>query len=216
MVSAPKRNESESLAALETSYAAIVGEARAEVTEGRAPAVDEFANRIRAATEREIGSMRGPAIEGAESKALQQLTGIAAVFRARELLTRAPEPAPTPRAAPPTRKLLRSRPTISANMNIRRGADGDRLTLSWDAVPAVVEWEVRFSERPDPRGSYLLLDSVILPSTETAVDVPVGEHAFRVNILGRSRDGRPLRRALISSLTRETWNDRWERRASAA
>ena len=101
-------------------------------------------------------------------------------------------------------------------MDVQRGADGDRLTLAWEPVPAVVEWEVRFSERPDPRGSYVQLDSVTLPATETAVEVPIGEHLFRVNILGRSRDGRLLRRALISSLARETWNDRWERRASAS
>jgi hypothetical protein len=37
-----------------------------------------------------------------------------------------------------------------------------------------------------------------------------------VHLLGRSRDGRLLRRALISALTQESWNDRWERRASAS
>ena len=108
------------------------------------------------------------------------------------------------------------RPTIVANMDVKRGVEGDRLILSWEPVPAVVEWEVRFSERRDPRGSYVQLESITLSAAETTVEVPIGDHLFRVNILGRSRDGRPLRRALISALSRETWSDRWERRASAS
>jgi hypothetical protein len=162
----------------------------------------------------------GAAIENAERNALQQLARVTTIFRARALLARESEPAPVPE--PPARKAtslrsrLRIRPTITGNMDVQRGAEGDRLTLGWAAVPAVVEWEVRFSERPDPRGSYVVLDTLILPPAQTTVEVPIGEHLFRVNILGRSRDGRPLRRAFISSLGRETWNDRWERRASAS
>jgi hypothetical protein len=48
------------------------------------------------------------------------------------------------------------------------------------------------------------------------VEVPIGEHSMRVHILGRSRDGRLLGRAVISGLTRENWNDRWQRKASAS
>jgi hypothetical protein len=101
-------------------------------------------------------------------------------------------------------------------MDVRREEYDGNVTLSWDGVRAVADWEVRFSERPDPRGDYVVRETLNLAATETAVEVPLGEHPFRVNILGRSRDGRLLRRALISSLTRETWNERWERRASAS
>jgi len=101
-------------------------------------------------------------------------------------------------------------------MEVRRESRDEGLALSWDTAPAVVEWEVRFSERTDQRQDYVVRATVTLPAAETTVAVPLGDHLFRVNILGRSRDGRLLRRALISSLTRETWNDRWERRASAS
>jgi hypothetical protein len=37
-----------------------------------------------------------------------------------------------------------------------------------------------------------------------------------VHLLGRGRDGRLLRRAVISALTRGAWGERWERRASAS
>jgi hypothetical protein len=39
---------------------------------------------------------------------------------------------------------------------------------------------------------------------------------MQVHILGRSRDGRLLRRAVISALTQDGWNERWQRRASAS
>ncbi len=48
------------------------------------------------------------------------------------------------------------------------------------------------------------------------VEVQLGELPLRVHVHGRSRDGRLLRRALISSLTRATWSDRWQRRPSAS
>jgi len=99
---------------------------------------------------------------------------------------------------------------------VRREHDADRFLLSWDAVPAVVGWEVRLSERSDARADYRELETLNLPPEVTTVEVPLGERPFRVNVLGRSRDGRLLRRALISALTRDTWGERWQRRASAS
>ncbi|HWE83002.1 MAG TPA: hypothetical protein VG265_15220 [Gaiellaceae bacterium] len=213
----------EALTALDRAYTTVVDEARAQVAAGREPPLDDLEKRLRAATKHELSTRRvarGPEIEKSEGEALKKLAAVATVFRARRLLTREPDqgraPAAPARPVLSSRSLLRSRPTITGNMDVRRGADADRLTLSWDPVPAVVEWEVRFSQRPDPRASYVVLDTSTLAPGETAIEVPIGEHLFRVNILGRSRDGRPLRRALISGLTREGWNDRWERRASAA
>ncbi|MEN3338450.1 MAG: hypothetical protein V7647_2126, partial [Acidobacteriota bacterium] len=80
----------------------------------------------------------------------------------------------------------------------------------------VTEWEVRFSERPDPGSDYVARETLTLPSAATSVEVPLGERPLRVHLLGRRRDGRLLRRAVISALTRENWNDRWQRRGSAA
>jgi hypothetical protein len=48
------------------------------------------------------------------------------------------------------------------------------------------------------------------------VEVPLGELPLRVHVLGHARDGRLVRRALISALTRDTWGDRWQQRASAS
>jgi hypothetical protein len=75
----------------------------------------------------------------------------------------------------------------------------------------VAEWEVRFSERPDARSDYVERSAFVLPAAETSVDVPLGDNAVRVNILGRGR-GRLQRRALISGLTRDGWSSRWQRR----
>jgi hypothetical protein len=99
---------------------------------------------------------------------------------------------------------------------VRRRAAGDRLALEWDAAPAVARWEVRFSERPDARAEYVVRKELALPAGTTAVALPLGELPLRVHVLGRSRDGRLVRRAVVSGLTRAGWNERWLRRASAS
>ena len=98
-------------------------------------------------------------------------------------------------------------------MDLRRG-EGD--TLAWRAEPAVVAWELRISERPDPRGDYELRESGELPGEATAMELPLGKVPLRVHLLGRNRSGRLVRRAIVSGLTRETWAERWQRRASAS
>ena len=84
-----------------------------------------------------------------------------------------------------------------------------------DATPAVSEWEVRFSERPDVRADYVERETLVLAADETSLELALGDTPFRVTILGRGR-GRLQRRALISGLTRENWRDRWQRRATAS
>jgi hypothetical protein len=37
-----------------------------------------------------------------------------------------------------------------------------------------------------------------------------------MHLLGRANDGRLVRRAIVSALTVDNWNDRWQRRASAS
>ena len=88
--------------------------------------------------------------------------------------------------------------------------------LAWDTTRAIAGWEVRFSERPDARAEYEVRETLTLPPDATTVELPLGDKPLRVHLLGRSRDGRLLRRAVISALTRGGWNDRWERRASAS
>jgi hypothetical protein len=180
---------------------AIIDEARAAVAAGREPNWEALRARIEAS-----GS-------GGEEqrRALQQLERVLAVHRARSRVARQPEPPPVP--VPPRRPLLRSRPTISGNMDVRRQGGA---TLEWDAAPAVTSWEVRFSERPDPRREYVVRETLTLAAEQTTVEVPLGDLPLRVHLLGRGRDGRLVRRAIISALTRETWRERWQRRATAS
>jgi hypothetical protein len=190
------------------TYAAIIAEARAAVADRREPDQRALEMRIRA--------VAGDA--AAEQRALQQLARVLSVHRARTLVGREPvAPAPpTPTPAPSLRTALRTRPTISANMDVRQHRDGERFSLAWDGAPAIAGWEVRFSERPDARADYEVRETLTLAPEATTVDLPLGDNPLRVHLLGRSRDGRLLRRAVISALTRASWGERWERRASAS
>jgi hypothetical protein len=180
---------------------AIIDEARAAVAAGQEPDWEALRARIEA-----TGS------DGKERRrALQQLERVLAVHRARTRVARQPAPPRAP--APPRRPLLRSRPTISGNMDVRRQGDA---TLEWDPATAVTSWEVRFSERPDPRREYVVRETLTLAAAETTVEVPLGDLPLRVHLLGRGRDGRLVRRAIVSALTRDTWRDRWQRRATAS
>jgi hypothetical protein len=188
------------------TYAHILADVRATVAGRLEPDQQALEARIRA--------IRGDA--AAEAQALQQLERVLSVHRARTLVGREPV---APAAAAPTpslRTALRTRPTISANMEVRQQRDGERFLLQWETTPAIAGWEVRFSERPDARGDYEIRDTLTLPAQTTSVELPLGDNPLRVHLLGRSRDGRLLRRAVISALTRADWGARWERRASAS
>lgn len=202
------------LEALGRAYASILHEARAAVAAGRAPDAQAFERRVREASRRarSAGATDAARVDRAESTALQQLARVIAVHRARMLVAEKQGPAAaTP--SPLRRPLLRSRPTISGNMDVRRQGEA---TLSWDPATGVASWEVRISERPDPRREYVVRDTLTLAASETTVDLPLGEFPLRVHLLGRGRDGRLLRRAIISALTRDGWTERWQRRASAS
>jgi hypothetical protein len=172
----------------------IIDEARALVAAGKSPDWKELRDRIRA-------------LGGDQRDALRRLERIGAVHRARA--TAAPAPvAPTPNAT-----LLKSRATISGNMDVRREGE---TRLAWQAEPKVTAWEIRISVRPDPRGDYEVRESGELPGDATSVEVPVGDTPLRIHLLGRDRGGRLVRRTIVSGLTRETWGDRWQRRATAS
>ncbi|MGZ4374849.1 MAG: hypothetical protein ACXVR9_08695, partial [Gaiellaceae bacterium] len=93
---------------------------------------------------------------------------------------------------------------------------GDGTVLVWPREGKVATWELRVSERPDPRGDYEVRESGELPGETTSIELPLGDVPLRVHLLGRDRGGRLVRRAIVSGLTRETWADRWHRRASAS
>jgi len=173
---------------------AIIDEARALVAAGKSPDWKELRDRIRA-------------LGGDQRDALRRLERVGAVHRARAALPAAPV-APAPRTP-----LFKGRATITGNMDVRR--DG-AAKLAWRAEPKVTAWEIRISERPDPRGDYEVRESGELPGDATSVEVPIGETPLRVHLLGRDRGGRLVRRAILSGITRETWGDRWQRRASAS
>ncbi len=179
---------------------AILTEARTVVAAGGDPDWKALRCRLRA--------LDLPAEE--RRRALQQLERLGAVHRARRGRKRAPA---APSAAAPRLPALRTRATVTGNMDVRRG-EGD--TLVWSAEPTVVAWELRVSERPDPRGDYELRESGELSGDVTATELPLGEVPLRVHLLGRNRSGRLVRRAIVSGLTRETWPGRWQRRASAS
>jgi hypothetical protein len=178
----------------ERAVEAVLAEARAAVAAGRDP--DEPALRARLAGDRE---------------AIARLERVLAVGRARGRVGR-PVAGTVVRPTEPSR-LLRTRPTINANMEVRRAGES---TLVWDAVAAVTGWEVRISERPDVRSDYAVRETHELAAGETQIDVTLGALPLRVHILGRTRDGRLLRRAVVSGLTRDGWRERWQRRASAS
>jgi len=187
--------------------APILAEARAAVAGGGAPDVDALSARIRAAG----------AAPADERRALDQLDRVARVARARATLAEPTPAAPVaPPAAPPRslRPLLRTRPTITANMDVRREEAGGRHRLVWDVAPGVTAWEVRVSVRPNPRAEYDVRDTQTLPGDATGVDVELGDATVRVHLLGRDRGGRLVRRAVMSGLTAAGWGDRWQRRAS--
>jgi len=176
-------------------HARIIDEARRRVARGEA--LDE------AAVEAQIRAVDG----NSQESALRQLARLASVQRARALVDRAPAP---------RKPLFRTRPTITGNMDVHRGRGPGLFVLEWRAEPKVSSWEARFSERPDARGEYVVREELSLPADATSLQLPLGDKLFRVHLLGRDRGGRLVSRTIVSGLTRDTWAERWERRASAS
>jgi len=181
----------------------IIREARSVVAAGGEPDWKSYRDRIRAL---ELGG-------AAQRDALAQLERVGAVHRARASVK--PKSKPAAPAAPPSLRseLLRTRVTLSGNMDVTRGEPG---SIRWRREPAVTAWELRISERPDPRGDYELRESGELPGETTTIELPLGDVPLRVHLLGRDRAGRLIRRTILSGVTRDTWRDRWQRRATAS
>ncbi len=191
-------------------YAVILDQARASIAAGRAPDWSVLERRLRAVARRP----RAQVDPAREERALRQLQLLASVQRARARVAPAERPEPT--ATPGRPAALRERPTITGNMDVRRERQAGAYLLRWDAAAGVLEWVVRLSERRGPRGGYEVIEERRLPAEATSVELPVGANALRVHLLGRARGGRLVRRAVMSPLTPESWDERWQRRASAA
>jgi hypothetical protein len=184
--------------------ASILDAARADVAAGRDPDEKALEERIRKA--------------GGGAKALEQLERVLTVQRARARLAAPPTPPPAVPGAgrPRGRAAFRAQPTITGNKEVRPARSGDAVVLSWDTAPAVTAWEVRFSDRADARSEYVVRETLTLPGTATSVTLTLSELPLRVHLLGRANDGRLVRRAIVSALTQDNWDDRWQRRASAS
>jgi hypothetical protein len=185
--------------------ASILDAARADVAAGRDPDEKALEARIREA--------------GGGAKDLKQLQRVLTIQRARARLAAPPTPPPAPPTAPVrprARTTFRAQPTITGNMEVRRAPSADGVTLTWEAAPAVVAWDIRFSERADARSEYVAREERTLAPAETSVELALSDLPRRVHILGRARDGRLVRRAIVSALTKDNWDDRWQRRASAS
>lgn len=190
----------------DTAWATILSDTRSELAAGRRVDRDALAARIRAVAPPQDAD-----------RAIAQLDRVLAVARAKARLAREPEPAPTPPVkARPLRSALKTRPMLTANMDVRRQNEGDARLLAWDAAAGVVEWEIRIAERADARSDYVTLSESRIPAEQTSLPLPLGKPALRVHLLGRARDGRLLRRAVISGLSAENWDERWQKRSSAA
>jgi len=174
----------------------ILREARAEVAGGGDPDWKALRDRIRGAAPDEAARKQG----------LAQLERIGAVHRARRTRPEPAAPRPAPRAA-----VLRTKPSLTGDLELRRTPDHH---LEWPAEAAVDHWEVRIAERSGARSDYVTLGSHELPGSTRRFALPLGDVPLRVHVLGRSRNGRLVRRAIASGLTRESWDERWQRRPS--
>jgi hypothetical protein len=163
----------------------VLAEARTEIAAGRYPDVAALRARL-----------------AGDPDALTRLDGVLAVHRGRARLAQG-----VSHAKVSDSKVLRTKPSLSGDLELRRAGE---FRLEWDAVPAVSTWEVRISERPDVRRDYALRKT--LEVAGPSVELPLDDRPLRVHVLGRTREGRLVRRAVVSGLTREGWNDRWNRR----
>jgi hypothetical protein len=101
-------------------------------------------------------------------------------------------------------------------MAVRKQPTANGLELSWDVAANVVEWRVRVSARPDPRRDYVEGEVVTMPGSATSLEVELDEHPRRIQLYGHARDGRIVRRAVVSALTSGNSDAQWKRQATAS
>ncbi len=149
-----------------------------------------------------------PTIATVEETALAALHGVVAS---------APTPAPAPSPSRPVRRMaLQPSATVVGNMAVRKRQVSDGLELSWDHAANVSEWSLRVSVRPDPRQDYVEGEAVALPSGTTSYVVELDERPSRIQLYGSARDGRVVRRVVVSALTSGNSGSAWKRQATAS
>jgi hypothetical protein len=188
-------------------------EAQRLVLDGLVPDEDGLAAGVRAETRRFLSShpwlvqpALEPAVAAAEGAALSALRAIVAAVPVQDV----EQPRPV------RRLVLQPSATIVGNMAVRKKPTEQGLELSFDAASNVSEWKLRVSVRPDPRQEYVEGEVVTLPSGSTSWEVQLDEHPRRIQLYGHARDGRIVRRAVISALTSGNSNAQWKRQATAS
>ena len=124
--------------------------------------------------------------------------------------------APAPRSRPVRRLALQPAATMVGNMVVRKKRTGPGVELSWDGAPGVVEWTLRVSTRPDPRQDYVDGEPEALPATARSFEIALDDVPRRIQLYGHARDGRVVRRAVISALTSGNSGAQWKRQATAS
>ena len=202
---------------LERRHALYLREAQRLVIEGLTPDEGALGAAVRAETRRYLTSHPwfespglAPVVAAVESAALTSLAAIVASAPG------APQSAPAPQVRPVRRLALQPSATMVGNMVVRKKRTGPGVELSWDGAPGVVEWTLRVSRRPDPRQDYIDGEPEALPATARSCEVTLDEVPRRIQLYGHARDGRVVRRAIISALTSGNSGAQWKRQATAS
>lgn len=184
-------------------------EAQRLVLDGVAPDETGLGAAIRAETERYLRSH--PWLAAAALEPAVRTTEDASLAALRAIVAAATRP---PRAV--KRLVLQPSATIVGNMSVTKQAREAGVELTWDAAANVTEWTVRVSRRPDPRRDYVEGELVTLPASTTSFVAHLDEHPRRIQLYGHARDGRIVRRAIISALTTGNSGSQWKRQATAS
>jgi hypothetical protein len=199
-------------------HALYLREAQRLVLDGLTPDEAGLTEGIRGETRRYLSShpwLAHPSLEPAVADA--ECTALAALHAIVASVPPIASPVPqTPQTRPVTRLALQPSATIVGNMAVRKKPVEQVLELSWDPVANVTEWRVRVSVRPDPRQDYVEGEVVTLPAATTAFTVELDEHPRRIQLYGHARDGRIVRRAIVSALTSGNSDAQWKRQATAS
>lgn len=201
---------------LEARHALYLREAQRLLIEGLVPDPVGLAEGIRSETGRYLCSRPwlakpglADAVEEAEATALAALQTLLG-GRA------APMAAPKPPPRPVRRLALQPSATIVGNIAVRKKPTEAGLELAWDRDAAVTEWTVRVSARPDPRQEYVEGELVTLPPGTTEFSVDLDDAPRRIQIYGSARDGRLIRRAVVSALTSGNSRSQWKRQSTSS
>ena len=199
-------------------HALYLREAQRLVLDRLSPDEAGLAAGVRAETRRYLASQPwlehaslAPAVADVDRATLAALRAIvAAASPAGTVVTTPPQTRPIRRLA------LQPSATIVGNMAVRKRLVGDGVELSWDTASNVTEWTIRVSVRPDPRQDYVEGDLLTLAPTTVRIDVALDELPRRIQLYGLARDGRIVRRAIISALTSGNSGAQWKRQATAS